>query len=381
MKIAIVHDWLITYAGAEKVLEQMLICYPEADLFSIVDFIPSPQRGFIQNKFVNTSFIQKLPFAKTKYRSYLPLMPLAIEQLDVSQYDLVISSSHAIAKGIITGPNQLHVCYIHTPMRYAWDLQYQYLKEANLHTGIKSFLVRWLLYKLRIWDLRTSNSVNFFIANSHYVSNRVHKFYRRDSKVIYPPVDLDNFSFYENKEDFYLTASRIVPYKKIDLIVEAFSQMPDRRLVVIGEGPGYKKMKFKARKNIEILGYQPNEVLKNYMQRAKAFVFAAEEDFGITPVEAQSCGTPVIAYGQGGVKEIIRDMGTENPTGVLFQEQNISSLINAVISFEKNELKILPQHCHENAKRFSVEKFRNEFKSFIRRSYEEFALIKKAKYF
>ncbi|NNV08011.1 glycosyltransferase family 4 protein [Geobacillus sp. C56-T2] len=366
MKVAIIHDWLVTYAGAEKVLEQLLKIYPDADLFSLVDFIDEGQRGFILNKQVTTSFIQKFPFARKKYRSYLPFMPLAIEQLDVSKYDVVISSSHAVAKGIITGPDQLHISYVHSPIRYAWDLQHQYLREAGLERGIKGWMAKAILHYIRNWDYRTANGVDYFVANSKFIARRIWKVYRREADVIYPPVDVSAFSFHDRKEEFYLTASRMVPYKKIDLIVEAFSQMPDKKLVVIGDGPDFQKVKAKAGPNVELLGYQPFEVLRDYMQRAKAFVFAAEEDFGITPVEAQACGTPVIAYGKGGALETVRGYGqVEKPTGLFFEEQNVSSLVHSIELFEKISGDIQYQDCRENALRFSPERFRKEFEDYV----------------
>ncbi|ARA98323.1 glycosyltransferase family 4 protein [Geobacillus thermodenitrificans] len=366
MKVAIIHDWLVTYAGAEKVLEQLLKIYPDADLFSLVDFMDEGQRGFILNKQVTTSFIQKLPFARKKYRSYLPFMPLAIEQLDVSQYNIVISSSHAVAKGIITGPDQLHISYVHSPIRYAWDLQHQYLKEAGLERGIKGWMAKTILHYIRNWDYRTANGVDYFVANSKFIARRIWKVYRREADVIYPPVDVSAFSFHDKKEDFYLTASRMVPYKKIDLIVEAFSQMPDKKLVVIGDGPDFQKVKAKAGSNVELLGYQPFEVLRDYMQRAKAFVFAAEEDFGITPVEAQACGTPVIAYGKGGALETVRGYEqVEKPTGLFFEEQNVSSLVQSIELFEKISGDIHYRECRENALRFSPERFRKEFEDYV----------------
>lgn len=367
MKIAIVCDWLVTYAGAEKVLEQLLNCYPEADLFALVDFIEPDKRAFLQYKKVNTSFIQKMPKAKTKYRNYLPFMPLAIEQLDVSDYDIVISSSHCVAKGIITGPNQVHISYVHSPIRYAWDLQHQYLKEASLTKGLKGWLAKAILHYIRLWDYRTSNGVDYFIANSNFIARRIWKCYRREATVIYPPVDVDAFELYENKEDFYLTASRMVPYKKMDLIVEAFSKMSDKKLIVIGDGPDFKKIKSKAAENITLMGYQPFEVLKEHMQKAKAFVFAAEEDFGITPVEAQACGTPVIAYGKGGTLETVLGLDKEKPTGIFFEEQTINSICNAVNIFEKNQDKFKPENCRINAERFSNKRFKEEIKEFVKK--------------
>ena len=368
IKVAIVHDWLVAYAGAERVLEEIINCYPDADLFSVVDFIPKNERGFLKNKPVKTSFIQKLPFAKKKYRTYLPFMPLAVEQFDLSGYDIVISSSHAVAKGVITGPDQLHISYVHSPMRYAWDLQHQYLKETGLVRGLQGWLAKRELHKLRMWDLRTANGVDHFLANSRFIARRIWKMYRREATVIYPPVDVDSFTLCEQKEGFFLTASRMVPYKKIDLIAEAFSLMPDKRLYIIGDGPDFDKVKSKAGANVELLGYQPFEVLRNYMQRAKAFVFAAEEDFGIVPVEAQACGTPVIAYGKGGALETV----TEGETGLFFDAQTPSSIIEAVKRFEDMKDRFIPSKIREKTLRFSKDRFRQEFSSFVNDAWESF---------
>jgi len=366
--VAIVHDWLVTYAGAERVLEEIINCFPEADLFAIVDFIPKNERSFLKDKPVKTSFIQKLPFAKKKYRTYLPFMPLAVEQFDLSGYDIVISSSHAVAKGVITGPDQLHISYVHSPMRYAWDLQHQYLKETGLDRGLKGWLAKRELHKLRMWDLRTANGVDHFLANSRFIARRIWKVYRREATVIYPPVDVDSFSLCEQKEDFFLTASRMVPYKKIDLIAEAFSLMPDKRLYIIGDGPDFDKVKSKSGANVELLGYQPFEVLRDYMQRAKAFVFAAEEDFGIVPVEAQACGTPVIAYGKGGALETV----TEDETGLFFDAQTTSSIIEAVQRFEDMKDRFIPAKIREKSLRFSKDRFKREFMSFVDEAWETF---------
>jgi glycosyltransferase involved in cell wall biosynthesis len=375
MRIIVVHDWLVTVAGAEKVLGEILAVFPSADVFALVDFIPGPRRGFLLGRLVRTSLIQQFPWARTKYRYYLPLMPLAVEQMDVSGYDLVISSSHAVAKGVLTGPDQLHICYCHTPIRYAWDLQNQYLKVAGLERGIKSWLVRWWLHKIRLWDVRTSNGVDEFVANSNFIRRRIHKVYRREAQVIYPPVDVDRFALQETKEDFYLTASRMVPYKKMPMIVEAFSRMPDRRLVVIGDGPDMAQCRALAGPNVQIMGYQSDEVLREYMQRAKAFVFAAEEDFGITPIEAQACGTPVIAFGKGGALETVRGLTASKPTGLFFDQQTPDSLIVAVAEFEKTGAALIKaQACLENALRFSSHRFRHEFSDFVNARWSEFEL-------
>lgn len=361
MKVAIVHDWLVTYAGAERVLAEILNLYPQADVYTIVDFMSEKDRDFLKVHKVFTSFIQKLPYAKKKYRSYLPLMPYAIETFDLSSYDLVISSSHAIAKGVITGPDQKHICVCYSPIRYAWDLQHQYLKESGLNKGFKGIVARYFLHKIRLWDYRTANGVDHFVSISDFISKRIWKVYRRESDVAYPPVDTEAFECRVGKENFYLTASRMVPYKKMDLIVAAFKKMPDKQLIVIGDGPDYTKISKLVGNsaNIALLGYQSSEVLKDYMQKSKGFVFAAEEDFGIAPLEAQACGTPVIAYGKGGALETI----INQKTGLFFKDQTEEALIKTIRDFES--LTFDPQLCRENAKRFSKEKFRNEFKRLV----------------
>lgn len=365
MKVAIVHDWLVTYAGAERVLAGLCAVWPDADLFAVIDFLSDADRAHLSGKRATTTFIQQLPKARTHYQKYLPLMPLAIEQLDMSSYDLIISSSHAVAKGVLTGPNQLHISYVHSPIRYAWDLQHQYLHEASLERGIKAKLARMLLHYMRMWDQRTASGVDEFIANSHFIGRRINKSYRRQSTVIYPPVDTRQFTLHEAKEDFYLTASRMVPYKKMPMIIEAFAAMPDKRLIVIGTGPEMEKAREAAGPNVTLLGYQSFEVLLQHMQRAKAFVFAAEEDFGIAPIEAQACGTPVVAYGRGGVLETVRGLEHAEPTGVFYPEQTTASLIAAIGEFEAQCSRITPENCRRNAERFSSERFQQEIRAFV----------------
>ena len=361
MKVAVVHDWLVVYAGAEKALEQILQLYPEADLYSMIDYLPKHQRGFILDKKVSTSFIQSLPFSRKKYRAYLPLMPLAVEQFDLSDYDLVISSSYAVAKGVLTHSRQVHVCYCYSPMRYAWDLYHHYLTETGLDRGTKGFMAKVILHYMRMWDLSSSNRVDHFIAISHYIAKRIKKIYGRESTVVYPPVDTDFFIPGGSKEDYFLTASRFVPYKKIDLIVESFSRMPDRKLVVIGDGPDFRKISSQASKNIEFLGHQPAAMLKECLQKARAFVYAADEDFGIVTVEAQACGTPAIAFGRGGSLETI----VEGQTGLFFREQTVESLRKALHDFEQIENRLDASAVRKNAERFSAARFRREFKNTV----------------
>tara|TARA_R110001583_G_scaffold34238_3_gene115162 strand:+ start:7336 stop:8466 length:1131 start_codon:yes stop_codon:yes gene_type:complete len=364
-KVAIVHDWFVDSGGAEKVVARILSNFPDADVFSTVDFLTEEQRKTIVNgKQISTTFIQRLPKSKS-YKKYFPLMPVALESLDLSKYDVIISSSSSVAKGVISGPDQVHICYCHSPMRYAWDLQEQYLRESGIATGFKGFLARSMLSYMRTWDVRSSFGVDYFIANSNYISKRINKVYRRASTVIYPNVEVQDFDVCLDKQDYYFTCSRMVPYKKIDLIVEAFSSMPEKKLIVIGDGPEMDKIKRKAGVNIELMGYQPFSALKDKMAKAKAFVFAAEEDFGIVPVEAQACGTPVIAYGKGGCLETVID----GVTGVHFEEQTVLSLVDAVKRFET--MTFDSSAIRNNAEKFSSERFDKELISFVNEKVKE----------
>ena len=373
MKTAIVHDWLVTYAGAERVLEQMLAVYPEADVYSLIDFVPEAERGFLGGRNIHTSFLQRLPGMRRRYRSSLPLMPLAIEQFDLSGYDLVLSSSYAVAKGVLTGPDQLHLCMCYSPMRYAWDLQHQYLRETGLDGGIKGALARWMLHRVRIWDQRTANGVDGFIAISRFIARRIWKVYRRESSVIYPPVDVEGFTPQGPRENFYVTASRMVPYKRIDLIVEAFAAMPERQLVVIGDGPEARRLRAKGAPNVRFLGQQGFTELRDHLRRARAFVFAAEEDFGIAPLEAQACGTPVIAFGKGGVRETVLGLDDPHPTGVFFEEPTVASIVAALARFDGDGHRITPDSCRTNALRFSPDRFRREFRGYVEQQIQSHA--------
>ncbi|WP_114778936.1 glycosyltransferase family 4 protein [Botryobacter ruber] len=361
MKVAIVHEWFVDYSGSERVVEQLLHLYPDARLFAVIDFMPEHLKQHILHKEVTTTFIQKLPFARKHYRNYLALMPLAIEQLDLSGFDLVLSSSHAVAKGILTHANQVHICYCHSPIRYAWDLYHQYLQESGLAKGLKGFIAKSMLHYIRMWDYTTANRVDHFVANSAYIARRIKKVYQRDAEVIYPPVAVESFQVEPVKENFYLTASRMVPYKKVDLIVEAFAGQPDKKLVVIGEGPDFNKIKAKATKNVTLLGYQRFDVLRQHLQKAKAFIFAAEEDFGIVPVEAQACGTPVIAFGRGGACETV----IHGKTGILFKNQTVAALTDALEQFEAQAARFDPYAIRENAERFSINVFKENITTYI----------------
>lgn len=357
LKVAIVHDWLVTNAGAEKVLRNILNIYPSADIFSLVDFLNDKDRTEVVNgKFAKTSFIQNLPFAKKHFRNYLPLFPKAIENLNLQGYDLIISSSWAVAKGIKKSKKQLHICYCHTPIRYAWDLYDEYTSSLKQP---KKFIVQKTLQYIKEWDIKSLDRVDFFLANSKFVENRINKTYKREAKVIYPPVNTNKFILNEKKEDFYLTACRLVPYKKTKLIVEAFNEMPDKKLVVIGSGEEYEPIKKIAKDNIKLLGYQEFEDMIKYMQKAKAFLYAAVEDFGIVPIEAMSCGTPVIALDDGGTAETVLD-GT---TGVHFKNQRKEDIIKAVVLFE--DMNFDYKIISAEAKKYSEDRFKREFKDFV----------------
>lgn len=368
MKKALVHDWYYVNGGAEKVIQSFNDIWPDFEHFALIDFLDDSNRATIftgNNKQVNTSFIQKLPTAKSNHRKFLQLFPYAIEQFDLRAYDLVLSSSASIAKGVLTNQNQLHICYCHSPMRYAWDLYHQYLKESNLK-GLRGIYAKRVLHNMRAWDVLTSNRVDYFIANSRFIANRIKKIYNRDSTVIYPPVNVENFNLVNNKDDYYFTASRMVPYKKIELIVKAFNRMPDKKLVVSGDGPEFNKIKKIANANIELLGYIENDILKHYLEKARAFVFAAEEDFGIIPVEAQACGTPVIAFGRGGILETV----IKNETGVFFYKQEPEAIIAALNEFETMTFNY--SAIRQNALRFSKQRFEKEIEEFVLTKYKSF---------
>ncbi|MBW4654745.1 MAG: glycosyltransferase family 4 protein [Kaiparowitsia implicata GSE-PSE-MK54-09C] len=367
MNIAVVHEWLVTYAGSERVCEQMLLRYPQADLFSLVDFLPDELRFFIQHRSVTTSFLQRLPAARRHFRAYLPLMPLAVEQFDLSRYDLVLSSSHAVAKGVLTRPDQLHLSYVHTPIRYAWDMQQQYLQGSGLSRGVRAIAAQTILHYLRLWDLATANRVDHFMANSQFVARRIWKTYRRRATVIYPPVAVDRFRPAAQRDEFYLTVARFVPYKRVDLIVQAFTQL-GLPLVVIGDGAERSHLQAIAGANVTFLGHQPETVLVDHLQRCKAFVYAAEEDFGITLVEAQAAGAPVITYGRGGATETV----IPGKTGLFFPEQQVNSLIEVIQQMELGRYDFSVDDLRHNAERFSPDRFQQELSRLIDRQWASF---------
>lgn len=369
MKVAIIQEWLVTVGGSDKVVKAILDVFPDADIFTLVAKKEiCDELGIPWNK-VHTSFIQKMPLGKKKHRAYLPLFPFAIEQFDLRGYDVVISSSHCVAKGVLTKAEQLHISYVHSPIRYCWDMYNEYLEESNLYKGLKSWLVRMMLHPIRKFDTITANRVDYYISNSYYVGQRIRKTYRRNATTIHPNIDISNFELCTDKQEYYLASSRLVAYKKIDIIIEAFNQMPDKKLIVVGGGPNLETYKKLAKGNVTIMGYQPFDVLKERMQHAKAFVFAADEDFGMIPIEAQSCGTPVIAYGHGGSLETV----CEGKTGLFFNSQTTDAIIEAVNRFEKmgNE-PFSPYDCREWAEKFSEERFKKEIYEFVMEKYKDF---------
>ncbi|MHB8919083.1 MAG: glycosyltransferase family 4 protein [Desulfocucumaceae bacterium] len=374
MNLALVHDWVVTIGGAERCLEVFHEFWPEAPLYTLVYREESVERLGFESGQVRASCLQRFPRAQKWYRKYLPFYPLAIEQFDLSGYDVILSSSHAAAKGVLTRSDQLHICYCHTPVRYAWDLTHRYLKENGLERGVRGLLARAILHYIRSWDAMTANRVDFFITNSRYTARRIWRAYRRKATVIYPPVDVERFQVREKKEDFFLFVSRLVPYKKADLVVAAFTRL-GLPLVVAGDGPQLEECRKLAGKNIKFLGYQDDPTVADLMARARALVFAAEEDFGIVPVEAQACGTPVIAYGKGGVLEtVVTADGTnwDRCTGLFFNEQTEDELVAAVQQFLRWEGRFKPEVLRLNATRFSKERFKREIRAFVESAFSRF---------
>ena len=367
MKYALVHEWLTPRAtgGSELVVREILQSI-DADLYALIDFESVNPQSYLYRRAIGTTFLQHFPLARNGVQKYLPLLPLAIEQLDLREYDVILSSSHAVAKGVLTSPRQLHICYCHTPMRYAWELTFDYLQSSGLGFGPLGMSTRYLLHRLRQWDVISANRVDYFIANSQHTARRIWRCYRRKAKVIYPPVALERFSFSPQKEDFYLTVSRLVSYKQVSLIVRAFNQL-QKPLVIIGDGPQLHQLRRMAQANIQILGQQPNSVVEQYMAKAKAFVYAACEDFGIALVEAQACGTPVIAYKDGGAIETVIDLedSPDQGTGLLFFPQEPEALVQAIETFSRLHHRFDPDNCRRQAVKFSPTIFTKSYLEFL----------------
>ncbi|HEX9898061.1 MAG TPA: glycosyltransferase [Candidatus Methylomirabilis sp.] len=366
-RVALVHDWLTTRGGAERLLESLLGLYPQAVVHTLV-YAPQPFRGTgLEGREVRTSFLQQIPGSKTHYRWLLPLMPLAVEQFDMRGFDIVISLSNAVAHGVLLRPDQLHINYVFTPMRYVWPLYQEYLEVTGLARGIRSVGFRWAAHYLRLWDLAAAQRVDEFVAISKWVARRVWRAYRREAQVLYPPADVERFKPLAERSTYYLTVSRLVPYKRIDLLVEAFGRI-GRALLVVGTGPEADRLARRAKPNVQILGRVDDDKLAELYGKARAFIYAAEEDFGIAPVEAQAAGCPVIAYSRGGVWESM----IEGETGLCFSSQTVEAVVRAVEEFEGRAGEFQPERIRQNALRFSHARFEREFTSFVERAWEGF---------
>jgi glycosyltransferase involved in cell wall biosynthesis len=371
LRYAIVHEWLTPKAtGGSELVVQDILQFIDADLYALIDFESRNPKSYLYGRKIGHSFMQHFPGAESGVQKYLPFLPLAIEQIDLRAYDVILSSSHCVAKGVLTTADQLHLCYCHAPMRYAWDMTFEYLGNGRSGRGLPGLLTRYLLHRLRYWDSLSAHRVDHFIANSQTTARRIWRAYRRRAEVIYPPVETDRFPFQADKSDFYLTVARLVGYKKIPLIVQAFNQL-NLPLVVIGSGPELALVKQLAGPNIKVLGWQSDAVVAQYMSQARAFVYAAYEDFGIAPVEAQACGTPVIAYGSGGTLETVRDLrqwGAE-ATGLLFPQQSVQALVATIETFEKRYPELQPQVVRDHALRFDRTVFQTRYQTAIERAY------------
>ena len=364
-RVAVVHEWLIDHAGSERVLAAILARFPQAEVFTLVDRLPAADRGMLAGRRIHTSFLQRMPGLPGSLKYAVPLMPLAIEQFDLNGFDLVVSSSHAVAKGVIVPPDTLHLCYCHSPMRYAWDLQPTYLSTERLERGPLGLAARVMLHRMRLWDHRSAAGVDAFAANSAFVARRILKAYRRDATVIPPPVEQPSGAFGPREPDLYVTVSRLIGYKRVDLLVEAFRRMPSRRLVVVGTGPEAARLRDRAPPNVRFAGFLPQAAMREQVASARAFVFAAVEDFGIAPVEALALGTPVIALRRGGAAETVVDLPAARPTGVLFDEQSAEAIVEAVARFEQAGARIDAQACIARAALYAPQAFEARFGTWV----------------
>ena len=362
MKVAIIHYWLVGMRGGEKVVEALLDLYPQADIYThVVDHDSISAK--LSDRVKSTSFISKLPQAVKRYQSYLPLMPYALEELDLTDYDLIISSESGPAKGVVTSPESLHVCYCHSPMRYVWDMYHEYTNEAGF---LKKLIMSWLIHKIRIWDLASSFRVDHFIANSSFIGRRISKYYHRDSEVIFPPIDVSQFEISETIEDYFLIVGQLVAYKNVELAVKAFNES-GRRLVIIGEGDESGRLKALAGKNIEFLGYQSFDVVKAHFSRCNALIFPGVEDFGMVPVETMASGRPVIALAKGGALDSVVD----GVSGVFFNDPTVTSLNDAVSRFERDIDSFNPREIRKHAANFDILVFQKKVTHFINSKMKE----------
>ena len=364
MKVALLHDYLVQYGGAERVLEALMEIYPKAPIYTLLYNPKALAPEFVKKlnqRQVITSSLQKFPFAKKHHRAYPLFMPYMIEQFDFNNYDIVLSDTTGFAKGIITQPQTLHICYCHTPLRYAWDDSQRYIKEYPHAFFLKPF-IRWGVHYLRIWDRQAVGRVDYFITNSEFVKNRIQKYYRRDAKVIYPPVETKKLTIANQHKNYYLLVNRLLPYKKTDIVIKAFNEL-GLPLIIVGKGPEEKGLKKIAQKNIKFLGSIYGDALKNLYSQTKAFIFPQEEDFGIAPVEVMASGRPVIAYNGGGAKETV----IENVNGTFFNEQTPEALIDAIKRFKKMEFSC--QKIRKSVLKFDQSIFKTQIKKFVENSY------------
>lgn len=360
MKVAFVHDWFTIPAGAEKVAQEIIDVIQPHAVFSLFNFMESKAlQQITQGREVATTFLQKIPKANEHYRYLLPFYPRAVQSIDLSEFDVIISSSWMAAKGVKKLPHQTHICYCHTPMRMAWGLENVYLEKYGFNQGWKRWFAKKLIRRLKNWDRKSAEGVDYFVANSHFVAERIRYAYYSKSTVIYPPIDTKKFRLQTVKHDFFFCATRFVDYKNIDLIIEAFSKLPNHKLVIAGQGPMEKILRKKATSNVRFLGWVDDSTLVYYMQRAKAYINASIEDFGIAGLEAQSCGTPVIALSAGGYSETVK----EGRTGLFFHREHPEALADAILRFEKMEFD--PYVVRKNAVTFDTEVFREQMLNFF----------------
>ncbi len=384
--IAIVHDWFLqkSFGGSEKVtltLNNLLNeSYSTPDIFSLTSNLQSSKEDNFDKSKIETSFIQSLPFGKTNVQSFLPFLPYAVEQLDLRKYDLIISSSHAFAKGILTSPDQLHISYIHTPMRYAWDQMHTYLEKSTLSKLGFEFPIRFMLYKLREWDFYSSQRLDYIISNSNFTSKRIKKYWGLESEVIHPPVDIKRFKYKNSRGDFYVSLNRLVPNKRVDLLIKAFNKL-NLPLIIIGDGPERMKLEKISNSNIKFLKKISDREVEEYMSRCKAFVYAGIEDFGIAPVEAMASGAPVIAYGKGGILDSVNCLHEKNSAkvknGLLFKKQTSQDIFDTISWFEDKKLwrQFKPENLHEYSQNFSIEKFVSKIDFSINKAWAIFKKI------